>query len=457
MNDEPEENIIAPRRQGFIAKALYGSPRSFFMTVATVLVLGTMISNGITRPSPSRAKNHQALIDAQKAKEAKEEAALAKTDAKPEEKSILTPDGTPDLKPEEVKPEEAKPEEAKAELAPQTKEGYEAQISTLNKRLESLETKTGDNETKSAVSEAALNEISRTQDALAGLEQKIADQEKTIAALNEELQTVAALRDKMDAMESRSSQRLASITLFGQLRDSARRGETFKPILDQLLELNKANPQANALLMQLLPVAATGLHSMEELQGQFDAALDFALERESGTGFGSNMKKLIRIRKIGEQQSGTDDESVLARAEASVNAQDLRTAIKETEALSPEGKKSMANWVRMAQEYVNTQGTIATLQLALAQPASAAEPQPVKQKPAHDELKADEKETPETAPETTEVVTKAQPKKESAEKEPAEKEPAKKEPTEKESDEKSETPAPEKAEIPATKDDKAAE
>ena len=203
---------------------------------------------------------------------------------------------------------------------------------------------------------------------------------------------------QVSAVQDRSSQKLASIALFSQLRETASRGASFKTMLDPLLELNKANPKTNALLLQLLPVATTGLHSAEELQKQFTTTLDATLQRDKGSSFAHNLAKLIRIRKIGEQ-TGNDDESILARTEKAVAAQDLPAAIKHLDTLSTEAKKLMAPWVRAAQEHLNAQSTLTALQLSLASdetPAREAKEEPVSEIAAEAKIEAPKTETPAT-------------------------------------------------------------
>lgn len=326
MSEEQTDEQPQRARRGFIAQALYGTPKNLIFTVCTVIVIGTMITNSAARKKElNEQKTHKTEYPVQFDE-------TGKIAPLPPKTSVLTSEGeTPELLPT---PKPAAPPEKAEEVKP-------------------------------TIPETTQKEITENHNALTALEEKIAVQEKTITALSEQVQSIAALREEISAIETRSSQKLASFTLFSQLRETANQGKNFKSTLDQLLELNKTNPRTNALLIQLLPVATTGLHSMEELQKQFTAALDAFLQRDTGNTFTHNLRKLIRIRKIGEQ-TGTDDESILARAEKSLTAQDLQATLKTLDTLTPEGKKSMAAWVRSAQEYINAQSTITALQLSLA-------------------------------------------------------------------------------------------
>lgn len=385
MSDETDEGQ-AHKNPNMLARIALSSPRNLLLTVCTVIVLGGLLSNSITRRAEQRTKPRTPPVTAHKAT------------------SVLIPEETPAEKPEAHKPQET-PATQETKPAPDTKPA--SAMDALNARIEALEgkLKTDKSEAQSAISEAAISQINHTQESLAALEEKIAEQEKTIAALNEQLQNVAHIREEMDAMESRSSQRLTSITLFSQLRDAANHGDSFKPLLDQLLELNKANPKVNALLTQLLPVAGTGLRTMEEMQKEFTDALNATLERNTSNSFMSNLHKLIRIRKIGEQK-GMDDESILARAEAALQAGDMQASVKALDALSAESKKTMVNWLRNAQEYINAHNTIAALQMELAtatnQPPAAAEekPEPKPEQPAKPVPAPELKNEPKTEPKT---------------------------------------------------------
>ena len=330
MTDDYDDDVTEPRSRRFtLARYVFKNPRNLFTTIACVLVLGTMVSNGYQRDSKSKIHSHTSQPKSE----------------------------TPELEKEKLPPVA---ENTADTPTPSTPEKDNPQKPEVPSEIPAA------TQVQSAISEAALSEISQTHDQLTTLEQKIAEQEKTIAALSEQLQDIAALRDKIDVIENRSSEKLASITLFGQVREAAIHGDAFKPLLDQLLELNKTNPQANALLMQLLPVAATGTHSTEELKNQFADALAATLQHDTTNSFSGNLRKLIRIRKIGAEQTGMDTESILARAEASVTAQDFRSALKTLSALNAEDKKTMATWMRNAQESLDTQSTIIALQLALS-------------------------------------------------------------------------------------------
>ena len=336
MNEETDVEIPKRSNASALFTALLGSPRKLLMTIVVTFVVGNMI---ITRA--------EKYFGTDKSTPRSEDSIAKKTETldifKPkEQEESITKSQKPPADPE-----------PKIEAATPNSESSEPTFSVVEKSTA-----------------APDNTLSNK---LSALEQKITEQQKIIDRLGEELEHVKTLREKMDSIEATASKKLASLTLYSQLRESVNRGEAFKPLLDQLLELHKTNPKGNALLMQLLPVASTGTLNTNTLQKKFTEALNKSLQNKNNGSFSNNLKKLIRIRKIGEQ-TGIDDEAIFARAELSVEKEDTRAALKTLESLSVESKKSMATWMRAAQDYVNTQNTIIALQNALAQENNAPEP-----------------------------------------------------------------------------------
>lgn len=354
MTEEHEEDEPTPRRGNPIIRWLIGSPRNVFLTVGTVFILYSMATN---------TQRHREYRQSLKG-----------------ENTANTIPSTPDAEDTENYPSVFNPAPAETKNTPAESPKAESKPAEIPTPAPAAPLSPAP---EPAVNTATLTEITRTHDQLVALEQKLADQQKTIDSLSQQLRDVAALREKIETTQTRSNDRIATITLFSQLRDAAAHGEPFKPQLDQLLELNKNDAKVNALLIQLLPAAPTGITSPEELQKQFATSLAAILGRDNGDSFATNLKKLIRIRKIGANQPGMDDESILARAEAAVNAKEFAPALKTLEALSPEAKKLINPWIHHTQEYINTQNTLASLQLALANPAPitappAAPPEPAK-------------------------------------------------------------------------------
>lgn len=203
---------------------------------------------------------------------------------------------------------------------------------------------------------------------VARLEQKLKQQEEALSALKAQLSEVRA----------GATRQLSALTVLGQLKDAIVRGEPFAAQLEQMNQLTRDKAKAQELLAQLKPDAETGAITLPKLQGQFTIALPKALAAgQQGNPLMQNLQSLILIRKVGEQP-GSDDESILARAEARLKRGDVDATCKELAALSPPAATAFAPWVGNAQTFLHIRNSIEALQLALIddKPEPAPTPEP---------------------------------------------------------------------------------
>jgi hypothetical protein len=223
----------------------------------------------------------------------------------------------------------------------------EAQVKTLQDRPAP--------EAKTEVAPAADNaQVTHMQD-------QIAKQEQTLQA--------------MSAAQSHSNRQLAALTSFGVMKDAIARGEAYAAPFDQLSGLLQDSPTALERLAQLKPYAQTGIPTLAALQNQFNLTLPKALSTTQPDGtLARNMQSLIRIRKVGETQTGSGDEAVLARAEAKIGHGDVTAALAEIKSLSPAAAPIFAAWAHNAQAYLDTGAALEALQPAIVKDEPAQTP-----------------------------------------------------------------------------------
>ncbi len=179
---------------------------------------------------------------------------------------------------------------------------------------------------------------------------------------NEEL---AALKQEVETLRKSDHAYVRSIIVFGQLQQAVRAG---KPYQLELQTLENLRPELKESLSPLADTALIGIATLEQLTAQFKAAITPALNpddmQESLT---NNLRSLVKIRKIGEEQQGGDDEAILARAEARLKKGGLAEAIKETQQLSPEALAAFEAWQHNAKQHVLALDALVNLNQALSQ------------------------------------------------------------------------------------------
>jgi hypothetical protein len=189
-----------------------------------------------------------------------------------------------------------------------------------------------------------------------------------VSDLSEQLSSqqgaVADLKKSIDD----GNRHLAALTLFGQLKEAVLHGDSYRRELHEFTALMQGQDAFVPLLAKLTPAAENGLPTVSTLQNEFAEAMNKALSPKSDT-WSATMHTLIRVRKVGAEQKGGDDEAVLARAEAKLQAGDVALALKELEPLSPPAAEAMAAWKKQAASYVDAKEALNALQVALFKPA----------------------------------------------------------------------------------------
>jgi len=224
------------------------------------------------------------------------------------------------------------------------------EMARLHARIDQLEARLEKSETQKTASEDDAKNVEH-------LEAQIAEQEKSLQEM----------KAQIGEIKTQSNRALSALTAFGILKETVQSGNPFVSQLEQLAKLAPSDERVTAALEQLKPYAEKGIPTLPALQNQFEQLLPNALSPDAkNSGWKQNLQSLIRIRKVGEQQQGDDNEAILARAEAKLNRRDIAGALKETEALSAPAAEALAPWTTNAQALVAAGNALDALQLALA-------------------------------------------------------------------------------------------
>lgn len=253
---------------------------------------------------------------------------------------FLTPEIWAQLSPPPVA-QHVQPAAALPQAAPrQDTSAADAKISELETRILALE---------------AINETRKN----AGADTRLSDIEY---AFKQQQDLLEQLKNEVRA----GTRQVAVITAFEQMKEAALRGDPFAEPLNRLTKLATDNTEATGLLGKLQEAAQSGIGTQDTLKQSFTRSLNRALypkQEANPTSF--DLSSIVRIRKVGEEQNGTDDEAVLARAEALLNRGDIEKATKELAQLSPPAADSFAGWIKQASTQAETRRLLDLLQVTL--------------------------------------------------------------------------------------------
>ncbi len=194
---------------------------------------------------------------------------------------------------------------------------------------------------------------------------KVVEKEATPTISHEEID---ALKMELEKLKSTDHGTVRGIILISQLQDAIRAG---RPFSGELSSLALLRPDMKETLTPLTQASSTGIATLAQLQEQFAHAITPALVQEGAEkSIVQNLRSLVKIRKIGEAQTGTDDQAVIARAEAKLAKGDIAAALQETNTLSPHALQNFTAWQERAKEHLAAQAAMAVLQSQIAVGAS---------------------------------------------------------------------------------------
>jgi hypothetical protein len=202
-------------------------------------------------------------------------------------------------------------------------------------------------------------------------------------AVKHQQDTIKTIRTEIAHNQIKAAHHLSAFSSFIPLKKAVDQGQPFDMQLTQLLQFSEGNRTIEELAGKLKPIAKEGTPSFSALQGEFGKLLPEALKATDPSGsFTRNIKSLIMIRKTGEQ-TGVNDEAIMARAENRLKQNDISTCLKELEQLSAPAKNTMAPWLEKAKRHLHIHDVMDALQVALTQNIPAVQPpEPLPEAPA---------------------------------------------------------------------------
>lgn len=236
------------------------------------------------------------------------------------------------------------------------------------------------------------SDIGETREMIASLAENLKKAQKTQALLEQALEKNAVLEMKLARLEAQKADasevmtlaaRLAetektanasavkkekdAVTLMAlaQLQQAALAGKPFAVEQRALTRLVQGSPVLAEKIALLTPFAETGVDTRAALQESFDAFARKVVTRDKTTQEDgwfaksvASLKSLIVIRRTDVSENATDVDSILARAEKSVDAGDLKAAVSVLKNLNNDDIAVMMPWIAAAEKTLIVQKTV---------------------------------------------------------------------------------------------------
>lgn len=223
------------------------------------------------------------------------------------------------------------------------------ELVTLEQRVKTLEERP-----TPAVEQVNIRALEALQDNVQALQKQINEQPDITLLQN----TLIGMEQRLVSLEQRTPGQeeirrlLASLGLYEKMAEEIDRGLPFAGTLNELSALYAGDKFFDEIIAPLKPFANEGIPPVALLQETFSQSIHSSASPAAGETawdkFKSNIGSLITVRKVGGEHQGTDDASVLARAEAYLSEGDLSHALSELEGLSESAAAEMKDWVNGA-------------------------------------------------------------------------------------------------------------
>jgi hypothetical protein len=286
----------------------------------------------------------QTELEAQQAGDAKLQSDLALLTARP------LPDATLGTRVADV--------EAKLVALPDNST-FETRLSALENRLTAIEAASQAGEGAPAAALAAMD--GQIKDLKAALEA----QKGAAPALTADIEAAsAAAQARLDAAEL-AAETAAKQAALSHIRAAFESGAPIGPALESLKAMGVEIPAALANTAGPVP---TLLALQDGFPQPARAALDAAIRADMGDGWAGRLTSFLRTQSGARSltpREGADPDAVLSRAEAALQAGEIKAVLTELAALPPAGAEAMAPWIVDATRRLDTEQAISDLSATL--------------------------------------------------------------------------------------------
>ncbi len=226
-----------------------------------------------------------------------------------------------------------------------------SEIKTINDRLKSLqETTTGQNILSSSATDL--------QQLVLGMSGRVDTLEQELEQAKEDNDSLADMLDGITGQELKAAAMMLAVS---QLRSSLMQGNSYEKDLETVRQLAGDDPELQAAITKIAPLAETGIMSRESLSREFKGlAGDIVMAKLSGEDVSwqdkakTRFQNLIKIEKDGLAE-GQDTQAIVSRAQTYMDEGDIQAAIAELQKLEGGSAEVAQPWIQQAQARMNAE------------------------------------------------------------------------------------------------------
>ncbi len=226
-----------------------------------------------------------------------------------------------------------------------------SEIKTINDRLKSLqETTTGQNILSSSATDL--------QQLVLGMSGRVDTLEQELEQAKEDNDSLADMLDGITGQELKAAAMMLAVS---QLRSSLMQGNSYEKDLETVRQLAGDDPELQAAITKIAPLAETGIMSRESLSREFKGlAGDIVMAKLSGEDVSwqdkakTRFQNLIKIEKDGLAE-GQDTQAIVSRSQTYMDEGDIQAAIAELQKLEGGSAEVAQPWIQQAQARMNAE------------------------------------------------------------------------------------------------------
>ncbi|MDS9466244.1 hypothetical protein RGQ15_01485 [Paracoccus sp. MBLB3053] len=214
-------------------------------------------------------------------------------------------------------------------------------------------------QTTPAVSQAELDELADRVNAQQARIDELAARPTVDPATAEQVQNLAKQAEELQQSSADANRRAQAATAASALQAAIEAGAARDQALD---ELSAAGVEVPSVLTGDIP-------RLEQLRSEFPAAaragLRASLDAEADSGGAMDMiSNFLRVQtgaRSVQPREGSDPDAILSRADAAIEAGDVKGALDEVAALPQAGQQAMSDWIGRAKIWVEANAAMAAL------------------------------------------------------------------------------------------------
>jgi hypothetical protein len=212
--------------------------------------------------------------------------------------------------------------------------------------------------------------LATTGEAVEQARTQTASLDQSVATLSSDLEALATrvgdTEGRLDHIGGEYQRGAAMVVAIGDIDRAVAKSEPYESVFKSLeLLLSEDAPVGDAMAV-LAPMAASGVPSLTDLQGDYGSMASRVMLAEEGEKsladeVSNNVFGILNMRPAGGDVDGESSRAVLARAQARLSDGDLEGTIGELQTLGEAAAAEAAGWIDAAQSRLSAEAAVVDL------------------------------------------------------------------------------------------------